>query len=217
MPEGLPVSTRMPFTIEQIRAALARHQPQVVEREPGLAEASVALVLAGAESDLSLCVIRRAEHPEDPWSGHMALPGGRACAEDPTARFCAERETLEEVGLALDDAHWLGSLSDLLVRIGGGERRMVVSPFVYHLGEDLRPFTPSDEVAEAFWVPLAHLWDPRNASHMEWVRQGSRLLYPAIRFGGHAIWGITFRVLTLFSDVLDAPLPHLEEIPGLGR
>jgi len=27
---------------------------------------------------------------------------------------------------------------------------------------------------------------------------------------------VTFRVLTLFSDILDAPLPHLEEIPGLG-
>jgi hypothetical protein len=31
------------------------------------------------------------------------------------------------------------------------------------------------------------------------------------------IWGLTFRVLTFFSDVLDDPLPHLEEIPGLGR
>ena len=210
----------MPFTIEQIREALARHQPQVVEREPHQAEAAVALVLAGTERDLSLCVIRRAEHPEDPWSGHMALPGGRASDDDPTRRFCAERETLEEVGLALDDVHWLGPLSDLLVRVGGSdlrERRMVVSPFVYYLGERLHPFTPSDEVAEAFWAPLSHLWDPRNASHMEWVRKGNRLLYPAIRFGEHAIWGITFRVLTLFSDVLDAPLPHLEEIPGLGR
>lgn len=203
----------MPFTVEQIRKALARHQPQVVEREADLPEAAVALVLAGTERDLSLCVIRRAEHPEDPWSGHMALPGGRADAGDPTRRFCAERETLEEVGLALDDAHWLGPLSDLLVR-GSGDRRMVISPFVYYLGEKQHPFTLSHEVAEAFWAPLGHLWDPRNASHMEWVRQGNRLLYPAIRFGEHTIWGITFRVLTLFSDVLDAPLPHLEEIPG---
>ena len=211
------ISPFMPFTIDQIREALARHQPQIVERGPDQPEASVALVLAGTGGALSLCVIRRAEHPEDPWSGHMALPGGRACADDPTARACAERETLEEVGLALDDAHWLGHLSDILVRLGGGDRRMVLSPFVYYHGEDLASFTPSDEVAEAYWVPLSHLWDPRNASHMEWERSGSRLLYPAVQFQGHAIWGITFRVLTLFSDVLDAPLPHLEEIPGLGR
>jgi 8-oxo-dGTP pyrophosphatase MutT (NUDIX family) len=207
----------MPFTAEQIRQAMARHEPQAAERDAGSTEAAVALVLAGRGAELSLCAIRRAEHPEDPWSGHMALPGGRADPSDPSPRAVAERETWEEVGIRLGEPHWLGALSDVLVRLGGGDRRMVLSPFVYHLGEELAAFTPSDEVAEAFWIPLAHLWDPRNTSHLEWERSGSRLLYPAIRFGGHAIWGITFRVLTLFSDVLDAPLPHLEEIPGLGR
>jgi 8-oxo-dGTP pyrophosphatase MutT (NUDIX family) len=207
----------MPFTIEEIRSALGRHQPTLIAREPEHAEAAVALVLAGGGSELSLCAIRRAEHPLDPWSGHMALPGGRASPEDSGPRAAAERETLEEVGIALAAAHWIGPLSDVLVRLGGGDRRMVLSPFVYYLGEALPPFVPSDEVAEAFWVPLSHLWDPRNASHTEWERHGSRLLYPAIRFRDYAIWGITFRVLTLFSDVLDSPLPHLEEIPGLGR
>lgn len=207
----------MPFTIEEIREALTRHQPTLVAREATHAEAAVALVLAGAGAELSLCAIRRAEHPLDPWSGHMALPGGRSSAEDAGPRAAAERETLEEVGLALTEDHWIGPLSDVLVRLGGDDRRMVLSPFVYYLGEELVPFAPSDEVAEAFWIPLAHLWDPRNANHLEWERSGARLLYPAIRFREHAIWGITFRVLTLFSDVLDSPLPHLEEIPGLGR
>lgn len=207
----------MPFTIEQIREALGRHQPQIAERGPGVTEASVALILAGSGADLSLCAIRRAEHPLDPWSGHMALPGGRVDPGDPHSRAAAERETLEEVGLALEDAHWIGALSEMQVRLGGSDRRMVLSPFVYDLGEELLPFAPNHEVAEVFWIPLAHLWDPNNMSRLEWERQGTRLLYPAIRYQGHSIWGITFRVLTLFSDVLDSPLPHLEEIPGLGR
>lgn len=204
----------MPFTIEQIRQALARHQPQIAEREPGCAEAAVALVLAGTGSELSVCAIRRAEHPHDPWSGHMALPGGRADSTDPSPRAVAERETYEEVGILLGERHWLGALSDLQVRLGGGDRRMILSPFAYYLGPEPAPFAASDEVAEAYWIPLSHLWDPQNASHFEWERSGGRLVYPAIRFGEHAIWGITFRVLTLFSDVLNAPLPHLEEIPG---
>jgi 8-oxo-dGTP pyrophosphatase MutT (NUDIX family) len=206
----------MPFTVEQIRESLGRHQPTLVAREPDHAEAAVALVLGGVGDDLSLCAIRRAEHPLDPWSGHMALPGGRASAEDSGPRAVAERETLEEVGLALDESHWIGALSHMLIHLGG-ERRMVLSPFVYYLGEELSPFNTSDEVAEAYWIPLAHLWDPRNASRHEWERGGARLLYPAIRFRDSAIWGLTFRVLTLFSDVLDAPLPHLEEAPSLGR
>lgn len=209
----------MPFTIYQIREALSRHQPQLSEREPECSEAAVALVLAGRGEELSLCAIRRAEHPLDPWSGHMALPGGRACPEDGGPRAVAERETFEEVGIEIGEPHWIGPLSDVLVRLGGsGDRRLVLSPFVYYLGEEPPPFTPNpEEVAEAYWIPLAHLWDPRNASRLEWERSGARLLYPAIRWGEHAIWGLTFRVLTLFSDVLDAPLPHLEEIPGLGR
>jgi 8-oxo-dGTP pyrophosphatase MutT (NUDIX family) len=211
----------MPFAIDEIREALSRHQPTLVAREPGHTEAAVALVLAGTGDELSLCAIRRAEHPLDPWSGHMALPGGRSSPEDPSPRAVAERETLEEVGLALTEEHWIGPLSDVLVRLGGGrdrdDRRMILSPFVYYLGEELAPFSPSEEVAEAYWIPLAHLWDPRNASHLEWEREGARLLYPAIRFRDASIWGLTFRVLTLFSDVLDTPLPHLEEIPGLGR
>lgn len=208
----------MPFHIDQIRESLSRHQPQFVAPEPGNSAAAVALVLAGKQDDLSLCFIRRAEHPLDPWSGHMALPGGRWDPTDPHPRAAAERETLEEVGLALEDAHWLGPLSDVLVRLGGkDDRRMILSPFVYYLGEKLAPFVPNHEVAEAFWIPLGYLWDARNMGSLEWERDGGRLLYPAIRFQDSSIWGLTFRVLTLFSDVLDSPLPHLEEIPGLGR
>lgn len=207
----------MPFTIDQIREALSRHQPQLVTPEPGNIAAAVALVLAGTRENLSLCFIRRSEHPLDPWSGHMALPGGRWDPADPHPRAAAERETLEEVGLALGEPHWLGPLSDVLIRLGGGDRRMILSPFVYYLGEERPPFVPNHEVAGAFWIPLAYLWDVANASHTEWKREGKRLLYPAIRFQDSSIWGLTFRVLTLFSDVLEAPLPHLEEIPGLGR
>jgi 8-oxo-dGTP pyrophosphatase MutT (NUDIX family) len=210
----------LPFHIDQIRESLSRHQPHLVAPEPGNSAAAVALVLAGRQDDLSLCFIRRAEHPLDPWSGHMALPGGRWDPTDPHPRAAAERETLEEVGLSLDDSHWLGPLSDVLVRLGGEDRRdrrMILSPFVYYLGEELAPFVPNHEVAEAFWIPLGYLWDARNMDSLEWERDGRRLLYPAIRFRDSSIWGLTFRVLTLFSDVLDSPLPHLEEIPGLGR
>ena len=209
----------MPFSLNEIRDALARHQPQSLERAPEVPEAAVALVLAGAGENLSICFIRRAEHPLDPWSGHMALPGGRASPEDPSPRVVAERETFEEVGLILMDEHWLGGLSDVLVRLGGEDaRRMVLSPHVYYVGEEPPPFALHEaEVAAAYWIPISYLWDPRNADHMKWDWKGARLLYPAIRFQDSCIWGLTFRVLTLFSDVLATPLPHLEEIPGLGR
>jgi 8-oxo-dGTP pyrophosphatase MutT (NUDIX family) len=203
----------MQLAIAAIRRALAEHRPQTVDDEPRGFTAAVALVLAG-EPQLSLCVIRRAERADDPWSGHLALPGGRASLADPTPRAVAERETLEEVGLALDDRHYLGALSQVTVRLGARDGNLSLHPFVYYLGRDLAAFLSSLEVSQAFWVPLSHLWDPRNATQVAWDRDGTHLAYPGIRWGGQAIWGLTFRVLTLFSDVLDAPLPHLELAPG---
>jgi 8-oxo-dGTP pyrophosphatase MutT (NUDIX family) len=202
----------MPLALDAIRRALAEHGPRLAasgSAPPEASAAAVALVLAGGP-ELALCVIRRAERDDDPWSGHLALPGGRAAPTDPTPRAVAERETLEEVGLALDDRHYLGALSQVTVKLGGRAGNMILHPFVYYLGVDLAAFLPSAEVGEAFWVPLSHLWDPRNATQVVWNRDGARLLYPAIGWRGQAIWGLTFRVLTLFSDVVDAPLPHLE-------
>jgi 8-oxo-dGTP pyrophosphatase MutT (NUDIX family) len=205
----------VPFTVDQIRQALIQRPPRLSEPDPTHLEAAVALVLAGEGADLSLCAIRRAEHPLDPWSGHMALPGGRVDPGDAGPRQAAERETREEVGIALGEEHWLGSLSHLPVRLGSAtDRQMILWPFLYYWGEKPGPFVPNEEVAEAFWIPLAHLWDPAQAIRFPWDRAGNRLLYPAIRFQDTAIWGITYRVLTIFSDVLDAPLPHLEDLPG---
>lgn len=204
----------MDLSLASIRHALAEHRRGTEAAAGGRGAgvvAAVALVLAGAER-LSLCVIRRAERVGDPWSGHLALPGGRAAAADATARAVAERETREEVGLVLGDGEYLGALAEVPVRLG--VRGMVLHPFVWYLGAELPPFQACAEVAEAFWVPLSHLWDPANACQVAWNRDGARLLYPAIGWRGEAIWGLTFRVLTQFSDVIDAPLPHLEPAVG---
>jgi 8-oxo-dGTP pyrophosphatase MutT (NUDIX family) len=189
-------------------------QQRFEKASPFLADpdhAAVALALAGRGDDLQLCLIRRVEHPNDPWSGHMALPGGRASPLDLSARAVAERETSEEVGLELGDSEWIGALSELPVRMGGVETSMVLAPFVYHVGPDPQRLTPNVEVAEAYWAPLADLWDPSNSSELRFARNGVPMVFPAIRFREHLIWGLTHRVLTLFSDLIGLPLPHLEQ------
>jgi 8-oxo-dGTP pyrophosphatase MutT (NUDIX family) len=204
-------------SLSDIRHALGRHEPHIRPFVPQPERAAVAMILAGPPAALSLAFIRRAEREGDPWSGHYAFPGGRASAGDASAQAVAERETREEVGLALQPGHLLGPLSEMPVRLGGVDTGMVLSPFVYHLGTALPALRPNGEVAAAYWVPLAHLWDAGNSTHLEFERSATRMVYPAIRYRDYVIWGLTFRVLTMFSDVLDDPLPHLEEIPGLGR
>jgi len=184
--------------LERIRRALAG--PELPDRKPAGKQAAVALVLAGEAADLHVCLIRRAEHEPDRWSGHMALPGGRVDADDPSIRAAAIRETREEVGLRLDRAPYLGALGTMPVSAAGQPTGMSLSSFVFHLGDMLERFTLSEEVAEAFWVPLRHLLDPRHATRRPTLRDGVPLDRPAVVYQGHYIWGLTYRVLTVFFE-----------------
>jgi 8-oxo-dGTP pyrophosphatase MutT (NUDIX family) len=201
--------------LSAIRTALAVQPAQVTPLEPGQNRAAVAIVLAGPDAGLSMCFIRRAERAGDPWSGHMAFPGGRVNWGDPTVQAAAERETLEEVGLALRAEHFIAPLAELPVRLAGRPTGMTLSSFVYYLGESEFPLRPNPEVAGAYWVPLEHLWRPANATHYRMRREGTEMVFPAIRFRDTVIWGLTFRLLTQFSGSVNRPLPHLEDLPGL--
>jgi len=122
------------LTVQTVRQALAAHVPRTSPFVADRDHAAVVMALTGEGSDLRLCFIRRVEKTGDPWSGHMALPGGRASAGDLSARDVAERETREEVGLDLRAADRIGELSELPVRLGGVETSMILSSFVYYLG-----------------------------------------------------------------------------------
>ncbi len=64
-------------TIDDFRAALAGHTPQEIPDFEGLTRAAVAAILRPAPAGPELLFIHRAEDPRDPWSGHMAFPGGK--------------------------------------------------------------------------------------------------------------------------------------------
>ncbi|HEU4700285.1 MAG TPA: NUDIX domain-containing protein, partial [Gemmatimonadales bacterium] len=83
----------------RLAAGLAAHRP-VTANDPTLRWAAVALVVTPAPD--SMLLIRRAERAGDPWSGHMALPGGRHSRGDADLAATAMRETAEEVGVRLD-------------------------------------------------------------------------------------------------------------------
>lgn len=183
--------------LDRIRRSLAgTHRP---DREENI-HAAVALVLAGDASDLCLCLIRRAEHEPDRWSGHVALPGGRVDPVDLDSRQAAIRETREELGLRLEESPYLGSLGAQRINRDGIPGDSTLCPHVFHFGEALAPFTPNYEVAEAFWVPLRHLLDPRNAGYRSTPRNGAIYDSPAVLYRGHPIWGLTYRVLTVFFE-----------------
>jgi len=174
---------------------------------PAGTAASVALALAGEDSALALAMILRAERAGDPWSGQMALPGGRADPDDASPEAVAERETKEELGVELRRDQLIAPLEDHPIRRGGVDVGMRLYPFVYQLGAERPAFHPNHEVAKAFWVPLRDLADPARWRRHRFDRGGQQLDFPAIAFEQRVIWGVTYRVLAEFFRCLGVVLP----------
>jgi 8-oxo-dGTP pyrophosphatase MutT (NUDIX family) len=194
-------------TLALIRASLAIRTEDPSNAKPSVGSAAVALILAGPEADLSLSFIRRADRADDPWSGHMAFPGGRADISDDSHPAVAERETLEEVGLRLERPALIGPLPQMAVRRGRTDTGITLSSFVYYIGEALVPFLPNHEVADAYWIPLTHLWAPNNSTTLSISVNGVETDYPAIGYRGNFIWGLSYRVLHQFGGAIGLPLP----------
>lgn len=68
--------------------------------------------------------IKRASRRKDPWSGDIALPGGRRDPEDTSDCHAAIREVREEVGLDLseDVAIAAGNLPQRIVTASWGRK-----------------------------------------------------------------------------------------------
>jgi 8-oxo-dGTP pyrophosphatase MutT (NUDIX family) len=195
-----------------MRAALAQSPPSGDLPEPAML-ASVCIAIAGPAHAPSLCLIRRARWDTDPWSEHIALPGGRRSGDE-TAAATAVRELREEVGLVVAEAA-LAPLPRLRIRLAGRERLLLLDAFSCALGDALLPsLHAGPEIDQAFWLPVSALWDLASATHNV-LDDGQTLVYPAIRIPEGVIFGITWRVLVLLSDQIGVPLPVLEEIPRL--
>lgn len=197
--------------IEDVRRALRAHTPLRVP-EPVRSRAAVAVVLREAAAGLEALFIHRAEHPDDPWSGHVGLPGGRAEAGDRDLVATAVRETAEELAIDLArSAELLGALDELRAMARGRPVDLAISPFVFHLREAVAA-RPNQEVRDAHWIPLAVLLGPEWRSTLHYDRDGLSLDLPCIRYAGLVIWGLTFRMLAGLEALLVGPAEATEPL-----
>ena len=163
--------------------------------------AAVTICLAPGAGGLSVLLMRRVEHPADPWSGQISLPGGREEPGDSNLSATARRETLEEVGLDLGEqgpgeAEELGLLPPIQARAQGGFMDTTIVPFV-HLLTERPPTAPGPEATETFWLPLAQVHSGELDGRFPHVRaNGGTVQLPCWEFEGRRIWGLTFRIVT---------------------
>lgn len=195
----------------EIDAQLVAIARRLAGRDPTRAEpasfdlaAAVAVCLRpGAQAPEAL-FIRRAEFEGDPWSGHVAFPGGRRESGDASLWETAVRETREETGLDLAALGTrLGQLDDVHPRT-----RMVpsiaITPFVVAVprGAEARS---GPEVRAVAWIPLPELARPERRGEVELRLPAGIRVHPSIRYADYEIWGLTHRMVLQLLEIARPP------------
>lgn len=193
----LRISLALTGRLTRLKERLAHRHPRTTE-DPSLIWAAVAVVIA-PDPD-AILLIRRADRLGDPWSGHMALPGGRREPEDPDLLSTVIRETREEVGIDLITEHLLGSLDDVVPRTPALPP-VAVRPFVF-----LLPARPSlvlnPEVAAVQWVTIDELLRPGGHHLASLDVAGQRREVQAYRLDDAIVWGMTERIISGLLQLL---------------
>jgi 8-oxo-dGTP pyrophosphatase MutT (NUDIX family) len=192
------------MNLDRFRAALKvrQHKPASTRAEDSFA--AVAAILRERNGSTEVLLMRRAEHEGDPWSGHMAFPGGRKDPSDDDLLTTALRETEEEVGLRLrPESDLIGRLDDLPAVARGRRVGLVIAPFVFAVTGD-PPLVPNRrEVEELLWAPLLPMLLGENRTSLSWKYEGKVIEVPGFDVDGRIVWGLTARMLESLFETLD--------------
>lgn len=183
-----------------IRRAFIGDRTDAFDPPPPGRHAVVAAILRDSPDGVELLLIRRAEHELDPWSGHMALPGGHGDASDASLVATAVREVSEEVSLDLfEHAELLGRLPAVVA----APTQLTIYPLVFALELGHEPEPNPREVQEVVWATLDHLRSPAAVSHYLLDVQQQRHRFPAYDVRGRTVWGLTYRILGALLGTLE--------------
>lgn len=191
------------MNLEIIRKGIEPHKNLVFRAPSSSHQGAVAVILKADGDETRVLLIRRAERAGDPWSGHMAFPGGHAEIDDSTLFATVTRETREEIGVDLE-AHGelIGTLDDLEVFAYGRPTGMKVVPFVFVLQQE-PDYRLNEEVAEMLWGALGEMANGEVDAVKRYALDGVRFELPAYDVQGRIVWGLTYRILQDFFSKLE--------------
>ena len=154
--------------------------------ETQVADAAVALLLKPTDDTFSLLFVKRVNRTTDPWSGQMALPGGKRESNDKDLKQTVTRETLEETNINLAHCRFLGT-----TRIEHSTPRpeMGIVPFVILLEHEPVIRLNEKELEGYDWISLKELTKHRGTVRFSFGE------FPAYIVDDRAIWGLTYRIV----------------------
>lgn len=165
--------------------------------------AAVSLIFLGHNFfESKFLIIRRSEREDDPWSGHMALPGGIYEDGDQDYFFTAIRETKEEVGIVLGQDSFVGEMSYYKPSKSPGKKELIIHPYVFSLKDRPKINLCPLEVANSYWIPFKYLYDENNFCNKSFKFGEEDYFLPTFQFSHEGellvVWGVTYVILVEF-------------------
>ena len=159
-----------------------------------LPNAAVCVILRTNPNNESIetLMVKRSVSEYDPWSGHMAFPGGRADKNDAGLVETVKREVFEETAIVLSDRDMIGKLDEIVP----GNFSLKVTPFVAIPSKPVEVHIDHKEIVDFFWIPVAFFQNKQNSSEYKVVRLGQEFAVPSFAYEGkHIVWGMSLRII----------------------
>ena len=162
-----------------------------------LRRAAVALILFRDDKDcLQLLLIQRARglkhHP-----AQVGFPGGRCETSDQDDWATAKRETIEEIGLTLEDRHMVSPLAPY-----GSGSGFWVQPYLCYVPDLVLTSLnlDRDEVDLAFSVPVNDLVSPAFSTLGSFVHDGHKRFWAKYDTKPATLWGLSAGIVTCWLE-----------------
>ncbi|RDW22432.1 coenzyme A pyrophosphatase [Oceanobacillus arenosus] len=149
--------------------------------------------------------------------GDICFPGGRIDLDDPEPRYCAIRETTEELGIAESTIKDVLPLDYVTM-----DRGRIIYPFVGRITNHTQMRPNPSEVSEVFTVPLAYFLNTEPEKYRVNLQVVPDADFPFdlivggenynfrehpieelfYKYDNKVIWGLTAKILTHFIELL---------------
>lgn len=163
---------------------------------PQRGSAAVAIITCRTPKE-SILVLRRAAHPDDPWSGHFSFPGGRKERGDEDLMATCIRETREETGILLKPADFHKQLP--LEPAGRNFNSPIwVQPYIFTLHKPPPISIDPIEIQAGYWLDIEQFSNTQLHRQIEML-PGRH--FPAFPLNDYYVWGFTYRLLSTILDL----------------